>query len=168
MKTKKIALFGVLIALAFILSYVESMIPLPIPIPGIKIGLANLVVITGLYVMGEKEAFVLSLIRIALVSFTFGSPSTLLFSFAGGILSCLCMILLKRSNLFGMSGVSIAGGIAHNVGQIIVAMLVVNNIMMIYYLPFLLISGLVTGFVIGMLGALIVGNIKKYHLIHRP
>ena len=87
MKTKKIAVFGVLIALAFVLSYIESLIPIPVPIPGIKLGLANLVVMTGLYLVGEKEAFVLSLVRILLVSFTFGSPSTFLFSFAGGVLA---------------------------------------------------------------------------------
>ncbi|MDD2969760.1 MAG: Gx transporter family protein [Lachnospiraceae bacterium] len=165
MKTKKITIFGVLIALAFILSYIESLIPIPIPVPGIKLGLANLVVITGLYVMGEKEAFVLSLIRILLVSFTFGSPSTLLFSFAGGILSCFCMILMKQIGKFSLTGVSIAGGVAHNIGQVFIAILVVNNILMIYYLPFLLISGLVTGLVIGMVGALIVGSVKKYHLV---
>lgn len=165
MKTKKIAVFGVLIALAFVLSYIESLIPIPVPIPGIKLGLANLVVMTGLYLVGEKEAFVLSLVRILLVSFTFGSPSTFLFSFAGGVLSCLCMILLKRSNLFGMTGVSIAGGIAHNVGQILIAMLIVHNVMMVYYLPFLLISGVLTGFAIGMVGSLIIGNLKKYHVM---
>ncbi|MDF2511810.1 MAG: putative rane protein, partial [Herbinix sp.] len=86
-RVKKITTYGLLVALAFILSYIENLIPIPIPIPGIKLGLANLVVITALYSLGVKEAFALSILRIVLVSFTFGSPSTMLFSLAGGLLS---------------------------------------------------------------------------------
>lgn len=162
MRKKHVAVFGLLIALAFILSYIESLIPLPLPIPGIKLGLANLVVLTALMVQGGKEAWALSFIRILLVSFTFGSPSTFLFSFAGGMLSCLCMWLARRSRLFSISGISMVGGITHNVGQILVAMWVVQTVKLVYYLPFLLIAGIVTGVLIGVLGSLIVGNIRKY------
>jgi heptaprenyl diphosphate synthase len=163
MKSKKIATYGLLVALAFILSYIESVFPLPVPVPGIKLGLANLVVLTALYTMGMKEAFVLSLIRIVLVGFTFGSPSTMIFSLAGGLLSWLLMSLLKNSKLFSQVGVSIVGGISHNVGQIIAAIFVVENINIIYYLPFLLISGVITGTVIGILGAMIIKRLKNFN-----
>ncbi|WMC92069.1 Gx transporter family protein [Kineothrix sp. MB12-C1] len=164
MKTRNVAMYGMLIALAFILSYIESIIPIPVPIPGIKIGLANLVVITALYTMGAKQAFVLSMIRIILVGFTFGSPSTMMFSFAGGVLSWLLMVLAKRWKAFSMTGVSILGGMGHNIGQIIVAIIILKTSVLIYYLPFLIISGLVTGAAIGMVGALITSKIEKVNV----
>jgi len=161
MKSSKISRYGLLIALAFILSYVEALIPPPVPIPGIKLGLANLVVLAGLYAMGVKEAFVLSFIRIILVGLTFGNMSTMLFSLAGGILSWLVLALLKQVKGFSQVGVSVAGGVSHNIGQIITAIFVTENINIIYYLPFLLLSGLITGAVIGVLGAMIIKRIKK-------
>ena len=161
MKSSKISTYGLLIALAFILSYIEALFPPPVPIPGIKLGLANLMVLAGLYTMGVKEAFVLSLIRIILVGLTFGNMSTMLFSLAGGILSWLVMSLLKQFKSFSLVGVSVAGGVSHNIGQIITAIFVTENINIIYYLPFLLLSGLVTGAVIGIIGALIIKRIKK-------
>jgi heptaprenyl diphosphate synthase len=161
MKSKNVATYGLLVALAFILSYIENLIPVPIPVPGIKLGLANLVVITGLYSMGSKEAFVLSIIRIILVGFTFGSLSMMIFSLAGGLLSCLLMIIFKKSKLFSMVGVSIIGGISHNVGQILVSIWVVNNVNIIYYLPVLMISGVITGALIGILGSMIVKRLKN-------
>lgn len=164
MKTRNVAMYGMLIALAFILSYIESIIPIPVPIPGIKIGFANLVVITALYTMGAKQAFVLSMIRIILVGFTFGSPSTMMFSFAGGVLSWLLMVLAKRWKAFSMTGVSILGGMGHNIGQIIVAIIILKTSVLIYYLPFLIISGLVTGAAIGMVGALITSKIEKVNV----
>ena len=167
MKTRNVATYGMLIALAFILSYIESIIPIPVPIPGIKIGLANLVVITALFTMGPKQAFVLSMIRIVLVGFTFGNLSTMMFSFAGGMLSWLLMVAAKRWKGFSMTGVSILGGIGHNIGQILVAMWVINSSVLLYYLPFLIISGLITGAVIGIVGALITANIKKLDFMKR-
>lgn len=161
MKTKKVATYGLLITLAFILSYIESLIPVPIPIPGVKLGLANLVVIVALYTMGAKEAFILSMIRIILVGFTFGSPSTMMFGLAGGLLSWLMMCIFKYIDLFGIVGVSIIGGVFHNIGQILTSISVVENINIIYYLPFLLVSGIVTGAAIGFLGGMIAGRIKK-------
>jgi len=160
MKSKKTALYGLLVALAFILSYIETLIPFPV-MPGIKIGLANLVVITALYGMGSKEAFVLSLIRIILVGFTFGNLSTMLYSLAGGLLSWLVMVLSKKRKWFSMVGVSVLGGVSHNIGQIIVAILTVNNVYIITYLPILLITGVVTGAFIGLLAALILKRIKN-------
>lgn len=161
MKTRNVATYGMLIALAFILSYIESIIPVPVPVPGIKLGLANLVVVTALFLMGPKQAFVLSMVRIVLVGLTFGNFSTMLFSFGGGLLSWLLMAAAKKWKKFSVTGVSILGGIGHNTGQILVAMWVVNNSVIVYYLPFLIISGLVTGAAIGIVGALIINNIKK-------
>lgn len=161
MKSKYIATYGLLIALAFILSYIETLFPIPVPIPGIKLGLANLVVLTALYTMGVKEALILSLLRIVLVGFTFGSPSTMIFSLAGGILSWLMMSLLKHSKVFSLVGISIVGGIAHNVGQIAVSIVVVDNISILYYLPVLLISGVITGILIGILGGMIVKRLQR-------
>ena len=160
MKSKRVATYGLLVALAFILSYIESLFPLSLAIPGIKLGLANLVVITALYKMGVKEAFVLSVIRIILVGFTFGNPSMMMFSLVGGLLSCILMVIFKKSKLFSMVGVSIIGGIAHNIGQIVVAILVVDNIDIIYYLPFLLIFGVIMGAVIGILATIIIKRLK--------
>lgn len=166
MKSKKIATYGMLVALAFILSYIESIIPLPIPVPGIKIGLANLVVITALYLMGPGDALILSLLRVVLVGFTFGNMSTMMFSLAGGLLSWLVMVLAKRSKVFSMTGVSILGGISHNLGQILVAIVVLNTATLVYYLPFLILSGLVTGTVIGILGAIITKRVQKIYANH--
>lgn len=162
MKSEKIAKYGLLIALAFIFSYIESLIPIPFPVPGIKLGLANLVVIIAIYGIGVKEAFVLSMVRILLVGVTFRDPSTLMFSFAGGILSWLMMLIFMKLKLFSMIGVSIIGGIAHNVGQIIVAMIYVSNTSLIYYLPVLLISGVVSGTLIGILAAYIIKRLIKF------
>lgn len=159
MKSKKTALYGLLVALAFILSYIETLIPFPV-MPGIKIGLANLVVITALYGMGYKESFVLSLIRIILVGFTFGNLSTMVYSLAGGLLSWFMMVLAKKSKWFSMVGVSVLGGVSHNIGQIIIAILTVSNVYIITYLPILLITGVVSGACIGLLAALIVKRIK--------
>lgn len=164
MKSKKIALYGLFIALAFIFSYIESLIPIPFPVPGIKLGLANLVVVVAMYGIGMKESFVLSMVRILLVGFTFRDPSTLLFSFAGGIFSWLMMAVFKKLRLFSMVGVSIIGGIAHNIGQIIVAVIYVSNTGIIYYLPFLMISGLVSGTLIGILATLVLKRLYKYLL----
>jgi heptaprenyl diphosphate synthase len=161
MKSKKVAIYGLLVALAFILSYIESLFPLAIAIPGIKLGLANLVVIVAIYKLGVKEAFTLSIIRIILVGFTFGSPSTMMFSLVGGLLSWLLMVIFQKTKLFSMVGVSIIGGIAHNIGQIIVSILVLENINIIYYLPFLLVSGVITGGLIGILAAIIIKRLKS-------
>lgn len=161
-KTIQIATYGLLIALAFILSYIETLIPMPFAVPGMKLGLANLVVITALYGMGAKEAFILSMIRIVLVGLSFGNLSSLAFSIAGGLLSYLAMVLIKKIKLFSMTGVSIVGGVTHNIGQIVVAIFVVENINIIYHLPILLISGAVTGTLIGMIGALILSRTKKF------
>ena len=125
---KNVAWYGVMIALAFIFSYVETLIPFEmIGIPGIKLGLANLVVVVALYTMRTRDAFVISIVRILLVGFTFGNPYSAIYGLAGGLLSFTVMAVLKKLDLFGAFGVSLVGGIMHNVGQLVVAIIVVNN-----------------------------------------
>lgn len=151
-KAGKVAFYGMFVALAFVFSYVEVLIPFSFGIPGIKLGLANIVVLTALYAMGVKEAFVISCVRIILVGFTFGNMSSLLYSLAGGLLSWLIMCICKKVKIFSVIGVSVAGGIAHNIGQIAVAAIVLQTISLSYYLPVLLIAGTITGLLIGILG----------------
>lgn len=149
----KVAYFGVFLALALIFSYVESLIPIMavIPIPGIKLGLANLMVLIALYKMGIKEAYLLSVLRVVLAGFMFANLFSIVYSLAGGLLSLTVMVLLKRTNQFSLMGISTAGGVMHNVGQILVAMLVLESVNIAYYLPLLLISGVITGVLIGVI-----------------
>ncbi len=140
------------VALAFVFSYIEVLIPFTVGIPGVKLGLANIVVLTALYAMGVKEAFVISCIRIVLVGFTFGNMFSIIYSLAGGLLSWLIMCICKKVKAFSIVGVSIAGGISHNIGQIAVAAVVLKTKSIGFYLPALLISGTITGLVIGLLG----------------
>lgn len=159
---KKVAVYGMLIALAFIFSYLESLIPIPIPVQGIKLGLANLVVVLALYLLGEKPAFSISIVRILLVGFTFGGMSTMLYSLVGGIASLGMMIILKKTKWFSMVGISIIGGVFHNIGQICVAAIVLESGTIFAYLPVLLLSGCITGAMIGLLTGIIlprVGNL---------
>ena len=149
---QKVALYGVLIALAMVLSYVEMLIPLPVGIPGVKPGLANLVVFLALYMMRAREALLISMVRILLVSITFGNGSAFLYSMAGGILSFLVMWIFQKKDFLLPSGVSIAGGIAHNVGQLLMAAVILENGAVFTYFPVLLAAGCITGGIIGFLG----------------
>ena len=149
---QKVALYGVLIALAMVLSYVEMLIPLPVGIPGVKPGLANLVVFLALYTMTAREALLISMVRILLVSITFGNGSAFLYSMAGGILSFLVMCIFQKKDFLLPAGVSIAGGIAHNVGQLLMAAVILENGAVFTYFPVLLAAGCITGGIIGFLG----------------
>ena len=153
MKTAKVARYGMLIALAFIFSYIESCIAVPVPVPGIKLGLANVVVVTALYRIGNAGASLVSAIRVILAGLTFGNPTVMIYSLAGCSLSLAVMILLKKTGRFGLLGVSVAGGVMHNVGQLIVAAFMVETAALLYYLPVLLVSGCIAGIVIGIAGA---------------
>lgn len=137
-------------ALALIFSYVETLIPISFGIPGVKLGLANLIIVIALYRLKLKEAYLLSVTRVLLSGFLFGNYFSILYSLAGGLLSLSVMALLKKCGGFSIIGVSIAGGVSHNIGQLIVAMLVVETYQVTYYLPALLISGLLTGALIGV------------------
>ena len=146
----KAAYLGVFAALAMIFSYLESLIPLPIGIPGIKLGLANLLVVVAMYKIGEKEAFVISVVRIVLSGFLFANLFSIIYSLAGGVLSFFVMWLLKKRGSFSVFGISMAGGVFHNVGQILIAMYVVETFSVAYYIPVLLVAGVITGFIIGI------------------
>ena len=152
-----IALYGVLTALAFILSWLETLLPNPLEgiVPGIKLGLANLAVLVALYRFGAASAVIISLLRVLLTAFTFGNLSMFFYSIAGAAFSLLIMILVKSTKRFHCVGVSILGGIAHNFGQITVAMLILGT-SLVYSLPYLLLGGCISGFLIGLLGALLV------------
>ena len=162
---KKIAFYGLLIALAFVLSYIESLIPVFVAIPGAKLGLTNLVVLVALERFGKRDAFIINMIRILLVGFTFGNTFSLLYSFAGGILSFLIMILLKKTKGFSLVGISVGGGVGHNIGQIIVAAFVLETGALIYYLPFLLAIGTLAGAVIGILSAEILKRLPNTNAV---
>lgn len=149
----KVAFYGMFVALAFIFSYIEVMIPFPVAIaPGIKLGLANIVVLMALYAMGARDALAISCLRIVLVGFTFGNLFSIVYSLSGGILSWTAMTLLKRTKRFSIVGVSIVGGISHNLGQIIVASIILETTSLGYYFPVLMIAGIITGLAIGILG----------------
>lgn len=146
----KVAYLGVFLALALICSYVESLIPFYFGIPGVKLGLTNVVVVLMLYCVGTKEALAISVLRIVLAGFLFGNMFSILYSLAGGLLSFLIMVLLKRTGKFGVLPISVSGGVFHNVGQLVVAAAVVENYNIFYYMPVLLIAGIITGFLIGV------------------
>ena len=162
MKAKKVAFLGLSIALAMILSFVEHQIPALVSIPGIKVGLPNLVMVFLLYRVGWKETVIVSIIRILLVSMLFGNVQAMTFSLAGAILSLTAMILLKKTGWFSCIAVSITGGIMHNVGQIIAACLWTQTAEIAYYLPVLLVSGIVSGTIIGILAGMIVKRMEKW------
>ena len=158
-KTGRAALCGMLIALAFLFSYVETLIPISLGIPGVKLGLANLVTIVGLYLVGLPQLILISLVRIGLAGLTFGNGFSMIYSLAGGALSLLFMLLARKTGWFSQAGVSVAGGVGHNVGQLVIAALVVENGAVFYYLPFLLAAGSAAGAVIGMLGGIVTKRI---------
>lgn len=149
----KTAYMGLLLAFALLLSYVESLIPFFFGVPGMKLGLANLAVLLALYLFGGREAFLLNVLRILLSSFLFGNMSMFFYSAAGGIFSFLVMLLMKRVKKFSMIGVSMGGGVFHNVGQVLVAFLVVRTEGIFYYAPALLVMGIVTGGLNGVIAA---------------
>lgn len=152
-QTKQMAQFAMLAALAMVLSYIEAMVPAFFAVPGMKLGLTNLVVLVALYRMGTKPALIINIVRIVLSAMMFGTVVSLWYSLAGGLLSGAVMIGLKRTGKFHPLTVSVAGGISHNIGQIAVAMLVMRTTAIAWYLLALWLSGIVAGAVIGILGS---------------
>lgn len=151
--TRSIAIFGLLVAVAMVLSWLEAQLVPFIPFPGVRLGLTNLVVLVALYKLGEKEAIGLNLVRILLVGLSFGNAFSLMYSLAGGLLSGLVMLLLKKTNRFNIVTVSVAGGIFHNVGQLLVAAAVLGSGAVLYYLVILWISGIIAGAFVGLICA---------------
>ena len=159
--TKKVAVLGLCTSLAMILAYVEVLLPpLFSAIPGIKLGLPNIVIIFVLYKFGVIDAATVSFIREAAVALLFGNPMTFAYSFAGALLSITVMAILKKTNLLSTVGVSVAGGVFHNVGQILMAMLVLGTAELGYYLIVLAITGTISGIFIGLCGGFAVKRVK--------
>lgn len=154
-KAKKTAFYGMFLALALVAGYVEQLIPINLGIPGVKLGLANIVTMVLLYTVGIRAAAGITAIRILLAGILFGTGFSIVYSAAGAVLSILVMILLKNTKKFSYVSVSVAGGVFHNVGQILVAILVLETNALAYYLPILIISGVVAGIVIGIISGLL-------------
>ncbi len=160
-KTKRLVLLAMLTAVAMILSYVESLLP-SVGIPGVKMGLANIAVIFALFRFGWKEAAALSFVRVVLVSLLFGSVGAMLYSLAGAVLSLAVMALLRRIDRFSTVGISVAGGVAHNAGQILMAMLILQTKQLLGYLPVLAVSGIAGGVLTGLAAALLIRRIPEF------
>ena len=157
---KNVARYALLVALALVLSWLESLLAFPGLLPGMKVGLTNLVVLFALYRLGVREAVSISLIRVLLVSMTFGNAYSFAYSLAGAVLSLAVMTALKKWDKFSILGVSIAGGVCHNLGQLCVAMAVLGTARLGWYFPVLLFSGTAAGVVIGIAGGMVVERVK--------
>ena len=160
MKIKRVAFLGLTIALAMIMSYIETLFPLNFAVPGIKMGLANIVIIFVLYRMSFGDACIVSLVRVFLVSLLFGNVMALAYSLAGASLSLLVMYLLKKSDKFSVIGVSITGAVMHNVGQIVMAMIILHTSQLAYYMAVLMLSGILFGALTGVSATLVMKHMK--------
>lgn len=161
LSSKRIAISGLLAALALIFSYVEAILPFNFGIPGIKLGLANLVVVIAIYELGSAYAFSINIVRVLIAGLLFSGMYGMLFSMAGCILSFITMQLLYRTRRFSIIGVSMAGGAAHTLGQLIVAVIMVSNLRLSYYFPILLFSGMITGIIIGLGSYILISRLPR-------
>lgn len=155
MRTDRLAKMGLLLALGMILSYVEALFPIAPSMPGVKIGLANMLVVLLLYSYGWKYGMLYQLSRIFLTAMLFGSLFGCVYSLAGAALSMAVMIGLKKTDFLDMAGISMAGGIAHNIGQLIIAYFIVQNTAIGWYIPVLLLTGALSGYVIGFISEIL-------------
>lgn len=160
MKTKKLTYLALLSTISVIFGYIEMLFPIPLPVPGIKLGLGNIVILVALYKFTLKDAWFIMLIKVMVTSLLFSTPLTLIYSLAGGILSVIAMSLLKRFN-FNIISVSIGGGIAHNLGQLFCASLLLKNINALYYLPILIIFGSIMATATGIVSKIILNYTEK-------
>ena len=160
-KATRLTLSAILAALAMIFSYIEFLVPFSVGIPGVKLGIANLVIVIALYALDFRYAFAINIVRILLNGFMFTGVFAMLYALTGGILSIIVMGALKKTDKFSMVGVSMAGGVAHNLGQLIVAAIMVENLKMFLYFPVLLFSGMLTGILIGMGGTILFRSLPK-------
>ena len=157
---KNIAKYGLLTALAIIFGYVEFLVPVNLGIPGTKLGIANIVVLFSLYFLGRRGAFLISMVRIVISGLLFGGVFSMLYSLGGGILSFALMALLYKNRYVSPIGTSIAGGVCHNVGQLIVAVLIANTPALFTLFPWLVLVGAVTGAINGVLALIILRRTK--------
>jgi len=152
---------AVLTALALIFSYIEFLLPIPLGIPGVKLGLANLVIVVSLYTVGARYALMINVARVLLVALLFGNGFSAVYSMCGALLSFAAMYIVKKTGLFSPAGASIAGGVFHNLGQLAAAAVIIENVKIALYFPVLLISGLATGLVIGAVSVLIIRKLVR-------
>lgn len=162
-KTQKLIFISLLLAQALVLSYIERLIPLNFSVPGAKLGLANIITLTSIYFLNFKEASILVILRTILTTFVTGSISGFLYSFSGAILSFLVMYLLLviGKDKFSIIGISVVGSIFHNIGQLLMAGFIMQNFNIIFYLPFLMISGVATGILVGFTSKYLLDTMKK-------
>ena len=158
----KLTIMGMLLALALIMSYIETLIPMPLPVPAMKLGLPNLIIVLILYKFGAGYAILINVMRIIISGFAFGGLSAVLFSLSGAAFSFLAMLLLKKLNIFSISGVSIAGGVFHNAGQLLVATLMVKTSQVVYFIPPLMVMGCITGLAIGFAASAMLHYINRF------
>lgn len=158
-KAHFISYISLFTALAMIFAYIEALLPINVGIPGAKLGIANLVIIFVLYSFGPKSAIAVNILRIIMTGLLFSSVFGMLFSLMGGLLSIIVMILLKKTGLFSVIGVSIAGGVMHNMGQLLTTAFLISNIRVFLYFPFLLFSGIVSGAIIGIVALVVLRRI---------
>ncbi|MBQ8719626.1 MAG: Gx transporter family protein [Clostridia bacterium] len=159
MNTKKIVVLSLFVSAAMILSYIESLLPAFLPLPGVKIGLANIVTLAVMFSFGVPEALLVSLLRVALTSLLFGSPVSLFYSLLGSLLSIAVMAALSKVPCFSIIGVSIGGGVFHNLGQIIAASVVIGGTEVFVYLPLLAVSGVAAGAAVGVVCAVLLNRL---------
>ncbi len=159
--SKKVAFYGIFAALAILMGYVEAMVQMPIPVPGIKLGLANVIVVIAMYFMGNKAAIGINIIRVLISALLFNGFSGFLYSLSGAAASFIVMALAKKIRSSGIIGVSVLGGVTHNIAQIGVAALVLNTPGLMFYVPALLVAGAVTGIVIGIVSKYCLEHIEK-------
>lgn len=157
---KKVAIYGVFGSLAIIMAYLERLIPMPVPIPFVKIGLANIVVVMALYTFGIRAALAIAILRIGIVALLFGNPFSFAYSLAGGLASFVVMVVIQRTNFFGVVGVSVFGGVTHGVAQLAIGAILVQTIGLFYYSPVMIIAGVGTGMLIGYASGFALRNVK--------
>ena len=161
---KMIAACALFTAIAMIFSYIESFLPIPFPVPGFRLGFANIAILAVLYLYGIKEAFIVNIIRIVLSSILFGNINSFFFSIAGGMISLAVMVLMKKTDKLSVIAVSAIGGIVHNIVQVIIAVWVLGSLAIAYLIPLFIIIGVVTGIVCGIVAGIFLKHVKKTEL----
>ena len=157
---RKTAFLALSVTLGLILSYVEALLPVFAGVPGMKPGLSNILIVFLLFRYGIAEAATVNLLRILIAGILFGNPFSIVYSLSGAVFAIIGMALLKRTGMFSVYGVSMAGGMLHNAGQILVAAFIVENYNIVLYLPVLIVSGCITGFIVGFIGGVIIKRVR--------
>ena len=160
-RNKLIAYIGLFTACGILFGYVEYLLPLPIGIPGVKIGLSNIITVCSIYLLGAAPAGIVLILRVLLSGLLFGNTYSMLYGLAGGIAAFLVMLLSYRFNWFSILGLSAAGGVFHNIGQLAVAAFTISSLNLFYYLPILLISGILSGLAVGFLSQIIIKRLIR-------